>query len=249
MFLTFPTPATAHPPLSLDLAYSDNILSVTIYHYVASPDTTGHYIETVQVYVNEGLEIEETYTTQPAMVPSFTYTYNITAYAGDTIEVVATCSLGGSANETLVVPSDIMPLEVSVETSSSEVEANRDVQVTVNVASGGTGVEGADILASSDNGGTFADFEDIGAGEYTSLFTAPDVTSDTTVTITVKVTRAGYTSGEDTVEITVKSSSGGGSGGDDDDDGSPGFETAGLLVGLVAVALIVVYRKRNIDRS
>jgi hypothetical protein len=245
MFLTFPTPATAHAPTRMDLTYSAGVLNVTIYHSVASPDILGHYIESVQVYVNDGLEIEETYTTQPAMVAYFTYSYNVTAWPGDTIEVLATCSVGGTANETLVVPSGILPLVVSVETSSSEVEANRDVQVTVNVGSDDSGVEDADIDPSSDNGGTFSDFEDIGGGEYTATFTAPDVTAATTVTITVKVTKAGHTSAEDSVEITVKASSGGGGGGDDD-DGLPGFETAGLLVGLVAVALIVAFRKRRL---
>ena len=247
MFLNFSAPVTGHPPVSRDLAYSDGVLDVTIYHSVIDPDTTGHYIETVQIYVNDGLAYEEAYTTQPALVASFTYSYsNITAYPDDTIEVIATCSLGGSANESLVVPSGNLPMDVSVESASSEVEATNDVQVTVNVASQGDYVEDVDILLSSDNGGSFTDIVEEGEGVYKSTFTAPDVTSDTTVTITAKASTAGHTAAEDTVEITVTAKSGGDGGDDDDDDGLPGFETASLLTGLIFVVILITFKKRKL---
>jgi desulfoferrodoxin (superoxide reductase-like protein) len=246
MFLTFSAPVTAHPPVDMILVYSNGNLDVTIYHTVADPATTSHYIETVQIYVNDGLAYEETYTTQPALVASFTYSYgNITAYPGDTIEVIATCSIQGSINESLVVPSPQLPLDVSVESASNEVDAGQDVRISVNVASGSDPVEDADLDPSSDNGGSFTDFEDEGDGVYTTTFTAPEVTEDTTVTITVNVAKAGHTPSEDTVEITVTAKSGGDDGDDDDDDGLPGFEVAGLLAGLVAVVLIVANKKRN----
>jgi hypothetical protein len=231
------------------LVYSNGNLDVTIYHFVADPTLPppdGHFIESVQIFVNDGLAYEETYTTQPAAVPSFTYSYsNITAYPGDTIEVIATCSVVGSYNESMVVPSGQLPLDVSVESASNEVDAGQDVRISVNVASGSDPVEDADLDPSSDNGGSFTDFEDEGDGVYTTTFTAPEVTEDTTVTITVNVAKAGHTPSEDTVEITVTAKSGGDDGDDDDDDGLPGFEVAGLLAGLLAVAFIVANRKRN----
>jgi hypothetical protein len=243
-FLNFSGPAAAHPPLSMDLEYNGGILSVVIYHYVASPETTNHYIETVEIYLNDAFYHEETYTTQPAMATSFTYEYNVTAYPGDTIRVTATCSVGGNITETLVIPSGQLPMDVDVQTSSSDVEAGNDVAVTVKVDSQGTGVAEADITLSSDNGGTFSDVEDKGNGEYTSTFTAPALTSDTTVTITAKASKAGHTPSEDTVEITVTAPPASDDD-DDDDNGLPGFEAIGLLVGVVTVALIMAFRKRN----
>ncbi len=241
--LNFVTPVSAHPPEELELRYSDGILYVDITHISAQPEL--HYIQTVEVYLNNQLEIEETYTSQPTSPPinhNFTYEYDLPAYPGDTIRVTVTCSYGGNKTETLVVPGDQIPLEIEIVASSTQVESNKDLQITINIDSDDDPISEADITLESDGGGSFSDVNDKGNGEYTSTFTAPEVTSDTTLTITAKATKAGYIHDEDDIEITVTPVSSK----KDDDDSTPGFE--GALTVLVLACMVLIYfvnRRRN----
>lgn len=240
--LNFVMPVSANPPLDMNLSYSNGVLSVTIYHPVISPDTTNHYIETVEIYLDNELELEEPYTTQPAIVDSFTYEYNISAYPGDTIRVTATCSLGGNFTETLEVPPGPTPLEVDLESSASSVQSSQTLTITVAVESADEPIEEAMIKLSDDGGGTFSDVEDKGDGTYEATYTAPEVVSDTTVTITAKASKASYIDGDEDIEITVTP----GSSKKDDDDSTPGFE--GALTVLVLACMVLIYfvnRRRN----
>jgi desulfoferrodoxin (superoxide reductase-like protein) len=239
-------PASAHPPIEVNLQFSNGVLSVEIYHPSATPDT--HYIESVEVYVNDDLQIEETYTSQPAnsLTEPFTYEYNVTAHAGDTIEAIATCNQFGSNNGTLIVPSGQQELDVDIDASASQVESNGELTITIKVESDSEPVEEASVTPKSDNGGSFTDVEDKGNGEYTTTFTAPEVISDTTLTITVKAERSGYTSGEDTVEITVTPAADDDD--DDDDNGSPGFGGSLTILVLVGVVLILVFNRHHRKR-
>jgi len=85
----------AHRPILVDAWYylEDEYLSVTFTHGVS--DTEYHYVEKVEIKVNDVLVLTEYYTSQPA-TNMFNYEYDIEANDGDRIEVTATCSLGGS---------------------------------------------------------------------------------------------------------------------------------------------------------
>jgi hypothetical protein len=79
-------------------------ISVTITHQV--PDPTTQYIRDVEVRVNDVIVADPVYSSQPTK-DTFTYSYNVNARAGDTIRVIATCVLVGSAQQVYTVPEPI----------------------------------------------------------------------------------------------------------------------------------------------
>jgi desulfoferrodoxin (superoxide reductase-like protein) len=87
--------ASAHPPKEVSISYdrTQQTLSVTISHKTTF--TSRHYIESVTITKNKTVVSTEEYTNQPKEKP-FTYTYQIPAAAGDTLEVKATCKIFGS---------------------------------------------------------------------------------------------------------------------------------------------------------
>jgi len=95
--------AEAHAPSGMKLAYDPNAskLSVTITHTVSDPST--HYVHLVKVNRNEVTVLTEGYTSQPSP-DTFTYTYDVAAKEGDTLEVAAECNLAGSITVRLDVP-------------------------------------------------------------------------------------------------------------------------------------------------
>jgi hypothetical protein len=95
-------PAFAHSPTDMQLSYDPvaHQLAVTITHQV--PDPAAHYVREVAVRVNGQAAVTRQYTGQPSS-SSFTYTYPLRAGTGDTIEVYAPCSLGGSITRSITV--------------------------------------------------------------------------------------------------------------------------------------------------
>lgn len=90
-------PAAANPPSDIALTYdgSNQTLNVTIVHDIGSADPSRHFVREVEVKQN-GVEVhKEEYTSQPGL-RQFSYLYNISAVAGDEIEVEAKCSIFGS---------------------------------------------------------------------------------------------------------------------------------------------------------
>lgn len=94
--------ATAHPPADMKLQYDidTQILDVIITHN--SPAPSFHYIERVEITVNDALVFAEDYTDQPTTT-TFTYSYNITAVIDDVIEVTAICNINGNIVRSLTV--------------------------------------------------------------------------------------------------------------------------------------------------
>jgi hypothetical protein len=90
-----------HSPSGMSLVYHSDTetLDVTITHSVSNLQT--HYIEAVDIYLNDILNQTEDYTSQPSN--TFTYSYSINATLGDAIKVTASCNQGGSITETLTV--------------------------------------------------------------------------------------------------------------------------------------------------
>jgi len=91
-------------PASINLSYNitTQTLTAQITHNVADPNT--HYIETVEIRVNNTLVATETYNDQPTS-SSFTYQYTISASNGDVIELLAICNISGSLTGSLTVGS------------------------------------------------------------------------------------------------------------------------------------------------
>ena len=90
-----------HSPSGMSLVYhtSTEILDVTITHSVSNLQT--HFVESVDIFINDVLNHSEDYTSQPSN--TFTYNYNINATIGDTIKATAICNLGGSITSSITV--------------------------------------------------------------------------------------------------------------------------------------------------
>ena len=100
--------AQGHSPSSMTLEYTiaTEELAVTISHSVSDVNT--HYIELVEIWKNEILELSQDYTSQPDT--TFTYTYQINVTKGDELEVKATCNLGGSLTRNIIpIPDTTSP--------------------------------------------------------------------------------------------------------------------------------------------
>jgi hypothetical protein len=85
----------AHAPIGITVSYNleTQDLRVIITHPVS--DQTTHYIKEVKIEKNGVLYNTSLYDSQPDS-NSFTYTYQINATTGDTIDVTASCIQGGS---------------------------------------------------------------------------------------------------------------------------------------------------------
>jgi hypothetical protein len=94
-FFSYPMAAMAHPPKNLTAEYDiqSQKLTVRIDHGSFMPSM--HYINKVDVKKNGQPVINQTYKSQPDKNP-FEYTYEITAKAGDVLEITASCNMYGS---------------------------------------------------------------------------------------------------------------------------------------------------------
>jgi hypothetical protein len=101
VFLTlYPGVVSAHSPSEVKISYDmpTQTLQATITHTRFSDS---HYINKVEIRKNGNLVSLQEYKNQPS--ETFTYSYKVTAGAGDTLEVKAYCSKFGSKAEKLAV--------------------------------------------------------------------------------------------------------------------------------------------------
>ena len=94
------TQASAHPPRYMKLNYAPDELKVTILHFTFAPKI--HYVYKVDIEKNGQPVTSEIYQSQPRLI-FVTYTYNLTAVAGDQITVIASCSLFGKITRSITV--------------------------------------------------------------------------------------------------------------------------------------------------
>ncbi|HOD35927.1 MAG TPA: hypothetical protein PLR20_10635 [Syntrophales bacterium] len=96
----FTAPAYSHGPAKVTLSYDlqKQILTVTVTH---SPFGGDHYVKEIEIGKNGQSVAKYPYNTQTG--EKFTYTYQISAKAGDTLEVKATCSKYGSKTGKIIV--------------------------------------------------------------------------------------------------------------------------------------------------
>ena len=95
-------PALAHPPIDMVLDYDldTSNLSVTITHVTPAP--TVHYINKIDIELNDELIISEEYESQPTN-DEFTYVFFVEAEIGDEITVTAYCNIQGSITRSIIV--------------------------------------------------------------------------------------------------------------------------------------------------
>jgi hypothetical protein len=95
LFCGLTAPATTHAPSEITLEYDENsqLLTVILTHSVSDP--TLHFVFRIDILKNGSLVSSEEYTNQPTS-STFSYTFQIDAKTGDTLEVIASCILGGS---------------------------------------------------------------------------------------------------------------------------------------------------------
>lgn len=98
----FTIPVLAHPPLDMELNYSldKSEITVTITHETPAPSV--HYVNKVDIELNDVIIISEDYTSQPTN-DVFTYVYTVDADVGDLITVTAYCNIQGSITRSITV--------------------------------------------------------------------------------------------------------------------------------------------------
>lgn len=96
----FTAPAYSHGPSSVTLKYDlqKQTLTVSVTH---SPFSGDHYVKEIEIGKNGQVVGKYPYSAQAG--ESFTYTYQIPAKAGDTLEVKASCSKYGSKTGKILV--------------------------------------------------------------------------------------------------------------------------------------------------
>ncbi len=92
----------AHPPQDMELEYDlqTSELNVTITHETPAP--SAHYINKIEIEVNEVMVLTEEYEDQPSNA-LFSYVYLIAANIGDIITVKAYCNIQGVVSRSLNV--------------------------------------------------------------------------------------------------------------------------------------------------
>ncbi len=191
LVLLIPT-AQAHSPSSVTLTYDQDtdILNVTITHSVASTST--HYIEKVEVYVNDALVHEQDYTSQPT-TSAFSYEYTIMAGPGDTIKVDATCNLAGTDSETLIIPDDtgLPTIDIMLFPQITSIDEETSQEFEVHLSSDSTSLEGAEVTAIGDWSSGF-DTEDDSDGMYSFTYNAPSIFMNFTEVLRITASKTGY---------------------------------------------------------
>ena len=98
----FTTLATSHTPDYLDLSYNRDTttLTATFTHPVADPNI--HYINSVEIKLNDIVVDTISYTSQP-ITDEFSYEYSLSASEGDELIVTGICNQGGSIFNYLLI--------------------------------------------------------------------------------------------------------------------------------------------------
>lgn len=100
--LSITTNVIAHPPQDMSLEYDIDMLElyVTIRHETPAP--TVHYVNKVEIKLNDELYGSFDYTSQPT-INEFTYNYTVVGSIGDIIEVTSYCNIQGSITRTITI--------------------------------------------------------------------------------------------------------------------------------------------------
>lgn len=93
----------------------------------------------------------------------------------------------------------LTPLDVSLTSSSYSVGSEEQVSITVHATDGASAVENASITLFSIEAGSFTPSSGLtnSAGDFTTIFNAPDVTKITNIRMTATASQSGYADGSD----------------------------------------------------
>ena len=93
----------------------------------------------------------------------------------------------------------LTPLEVSLALGSDSIGSEEQVSITVHVTDGANAVENANVTLFAVKVGSFTPISGLtnSAGDFTTTFTAPNVTQITNVRITATASNSGYADGSD----------------------------------------------------
>ncbi len=94
--------AIAHTPssISMDYNYSSNVLEFRVNHAVSDVNT--HYIELIEIFVNDVFNQSRPYTSQTT-TSYHEDTFTVPADIGDVIKLVAYCNVAGSLTDEIVI--------------------------------------------------------------------------------------------------------------------------------------------------
>lgn len=98
-----------------------------------------------------------------------------------------------------------LPLSVTVTANPSTIQSSQTSTITTRITAGTNPIADAAVTMSSDKGGTLSPTSGNAdsSGYFTSTFTAPTVTTQTTITIATSAAKTGYLSGQSQTQITV----------------------------------------------
>jgi nitrous oxidase accessory protein NosD len=158
-----------------------------------------------------------------------------------TATAVKTGYFEGQDQASLIVNPKLLTVQI---TSPAMMESKTDSQITVLVTDDATPVGGANVTITSDGGGTFLTNTGItdANGSSIFIFTAPETTADSAVTITALATKTGYDSVEKQATITVASVTAPVEG----LGGLPWLTVILILIPIIAVAVIAILIKMKI---
>jgi len=98
----FTTPATSHSPSDLHLSYNTDTTTLTATFKHSVFDASTHYVDSVEIKLNEVIVETLYYTSQPT-TNEFAYEYNISASEGDEFLVTGFCNQGGNIIQYLTI--------------------------------------------------------------------------------------------------------------------------------------------------
>jgi hypothetical protein len=158
-----------------------------------------------------------------------------------TATAVKTGYFEGQDQTSLIVNPKLLTVQI---TSPAMMESKTDSQITVLVTDDATPLGGVNVTITSNGGGTFLTNTGItdANGSSIFIFTAPETTTDTAVTITALATKTGYDSAEKQATITVTSLSTPVEG----LGGLPWLTIILILIPVIAVAVIAILIKMKI---
>ena len=93
-------------------------------------------------------------------------------------------------------------LLVSISPNSATIEEGREEEFKVTVSSPDSPVGGAAVDVSADLGDT-TEVEDLGGGDYSFYYSAPRITEDREITLTVSAQKTGYLAGSKEIRINI----------------------------------------------
>ena len=202
-FLTGPNVTYAHAPLGmeLDFDYLNQELNVTFTHDVG--DLESHYIETVEIYKNDTLYQRENYTSQPT-TSKFTYYYQVDAEEKDVLRVTAISTTTGSINRTTTVKKSAADkIMVNITPQISSINENDLQEFLVSTSFDNQSLDGVTLNIKVKLGAVL-EYQIIAEGQYSFIYTAPDINRDLTETIDIISEKNGFSDGNARLRFTIK---------------------------------------------